>query len=78
MRILRKLMAILVYATVLLPCADVRITAWVRAIEITSTSLDKTLRRRKSKIENERVIRHLALLQLEEDREEKTMRRRIA
>jgi hypothetical protein len=74
-RILRKLLALVIYATLLLPGADYRLSAWMRAVEITSTALDRTMRRRKSQIENERFARHLRILQMAGDeRGEKTLR----
>ena len=77
MRILRKLIAIAVYAALLLPSADHRLTRWVKAIEVTSTALDRTLRRRRSRAENERIIKHLAILQSVADDEEKTERLKV-
>ena len=78
MRILRKLIAIAVYAALLLPTSDARLTKWVKAIEITSTALDRTLRRRRSRVENERLIKHLAILQSVADDEEKTERLKVS
>lgn len=60
----RKLVAFLVYAAILLPTGDYRVTAWIRAVEVTSTALDKTLRRKKSRIESDRLSRHLQLTQI--------------
>ena len=74
MRIVRKLIAIAVYAALLLPGSEHRVHAWMRAVEVTSTALDKTMRRRKSRIENENFIRHLIVMRMEEHQEEKTMR----
>jgi hypothetical protein len=76
MKILRKLIAFVIYGALLLPGSEYRMTAWVRAIEVTSTAFDKTLRRRKSRLENERFIRHLIVMRMDEDQEEKTMRRK--
>ncbi len=74
MRILRKLIALVVYAALLLPGSDYRLSAWMRAVEVTSTALDRTMRRRKSQIENERVARHMRILQMAgDDREEQTL-----
>lgn len=54
-----------------------RLTAWMKAVEVTSTALDRTLRRRRSSLENERFARSMRLLQLaSDDRDEKTLRRR--
>ena len=76
MRILRKLIAIAVYAALLLPGSENQITAWMRAVEVTSTALDKTMRRRKARLENERFIRDLIVLRMDANQEEKTLRRR--
>lgn len=74
MRVLRKLIALAVYAVMFLPTADYRTTAWIRALEVTSTSLDKTLRRRKSRIEGERLARHLQMNGLDVPYEEQTLK----
>lgn len=74
MKILRKLVAFVIYGALLLPGSDYQMTAWVRALEITSTSFDKTLRRRKSRVENQRFVKDLVILHMDEDQEEKTMR----
>lgn len=74
MRLLRKLIALAVYIAVFLPGADYRTTAWIRALEVTSTSLDKTLRRRKSRLENERLARHLQMNQMDVEYEEQTLK----
>ena len=47
MRIVQKLVAILVYAALLLPGNENRLATWARATEVFSTALDRTLRRRK-------------------------------
>ena len=75
MRALRKLIAIAVYAALLLPASEHHINAWMRAVELTSTSFDRTLRRRKSRLENERFIRDLIVMRMDTDQEEKTLRR---
>ena len=62
MRFLRKLIALALYATVLLPGSDYRINAWMKAVEVTSTALDRTLRRRKSSVENDRLARFIKLM----------------
>ena len=66
MRVLRKFVAFIVYAAVLLPGTgpDIRWTAWFRAVEMTSTALDKTLRRKKSALENERLAQTMHLTQI--------------
>ena len=61
MRVLRKFVAFLVYASILMvpgTGTDLRVAKWVRAFEITSTALDRTLRRKKSQIENDRLAEH--------------------
>ena len=77
MRLLRKLVALAVYAVMFLPTADYRTTAWIRALEVTSTSLDKTLRRRKSRMENERMARHVQMMHLDVEYEEQTLKIRV-
>ncbi|HEY3054372.1 MAG TPA: hypothetical protein VGK31_00425 [Thermoanaerobaculia bacterium] len=62
MRFLRKLIAFALYAAVLLPGSDYRLNAWMKAVEVTSTALDRTLRRRKSSIENDRFARFVKLM----------------
>jgi hypothetical protein len=62
MRILKKVLALCVYAMLFLPTSDYRITAWMRAVETMSTSLDRTMRRRKSRLENERLNYHVRML----------------
>ena len=66
MRVLRKFVALIVYAAILLPGTgpDIRWTAWFRAVEMTSTALDKTLRRKKSRIENARLAETLEMTQV--------------
>jgi hypothetical protein len=77
MRILRKLIAIAVYAALLLPVGHDRLTRSLKAIEVTTTALDRTMRRRRSRVENERIIKHLAILQSVADDEEKTERLKV-
>lgn len=61
-RFLRKLVALALYAAVLMPgTSEIRLNAWMRAVEVTSTALDRTMRRRRSSIENERLGRFLKL-----------------
>ena len=74
MRLLRKLVALAVYIVMFLPTADYRTTAWIRALEVTSTSLDKTLRRRKSRMENDRMARHVQMMHLDVEYEEQTLK----
>jgi hypothetical protein len=78
-KLVRRLIALLVYAALLAPVSEHRMTAWVRAVEVASTSLDRTMRRRKSQLENDRFSRFLKLLQQAgQDREERTLRIRRA
>ena len=74
LRILKKLISFVIYAAVFFPTADYRATAWLRAIEISSTSLDKTLRRRKSRIENERMAQHLRMNGMDVEFGEETLK----
>ena len=62
MRFLRRLLAFALYAAVLLPMNDYRLNAWMKAVEVTSTSLHPALRRRKSSVENDRMARFLKLM----------------
>ena len=79
MLIVRKLIALLVYAALLSPVSERHLVAWVRAVEVASTSLDRTMRRRKSQIENDRFSRYMKLMQQAgELREERTLRIRRA
>lgn len=78
MRLLRKLVAFAVYGALFLPGTDsFRLNAWMRAVSVTSTAFDSTLRRRRSRLENERFSRHLKLLQMDVDHEERTLRVRL-
>jgi hypothetical protein len=78
MRFLRKLIALALYATVLLPGSDYRINAWMKAVEVTSTALDRTLRRRKSSVENDRLARFVKLMHaLDADQGDVTWRWRM-
>jgi hypothetical protein len=77
MRVLRKFVAFIVYAAILLPGTgpDIRWTAWFRAVEMTSTALDRTLRRKKSAIENENLALTMRLTQIADgDRQDMTGR----
>lgn len=62
MRLLKKILALLVYGALFLPGSDYRITAWVRAVETVSTSMDRTMRRRKARLENDRLNQHVRML----------------
>ena len=76
MRVLRKLIAFALYAAVLLPGADYRIHAWMKAVEVTSTALDRTLRRKKSSLENDRFARFIKLMHDLDGDHDYTWRRR--
>ena len=76
MRFLRKIIAFALYATVLLPGSDYRVNAWMKAVEVTSTALDRTLRRRKSAVENEHLARFVKLMHDLDDDHDYTWRRR--
>jgi hypothetical protein len=78
MRLLRKLVAFLVYGALLLPTTDtIRLNAWMRAVEITSTAFDRTLRRRRSRLENQRFAKHMETMHLDVQHEERTLRVRM-
>jgi len=75
MRLFRKLVAFVVYGALLLPGTDsFKLTSWMRAVEVTSTAFDGTMRRRRSRVENERFARHLKLLQMDVEHEERTLK----
>lgn len=78
MRLLRKLAAVIAYGVLFLPGADAsRLTAWMRAVTVTSTAFDSTMRRRRSKIESERLAQTVALMQMDHLHEERTLRVRL-
>lgn len=77
MRFLRKLIAFALYAAVLLPGSDYRLNAWMKAVEVTSTALDRTLRRRKSSIENDRFARFVKMMHDLDGDHDYTWRRRV-
>jgi hypothetical protein len=78
MRLVRKLVAVVAYALLFLPGTDAsRLTAWMRAVTVTSTAFDSTMRRRRSKIESERLARTVTLLQMDALHEERTLRVRV-
>lgn len=77
MRFLRKLVALALYAAVLMPgSSEIRLNAWMRAVEVTSTALDRTMRRRRSSIESERFARYLNLMHSLDAEHDFTWRRR--
>ena len=78
MKILKKVIAIAVYAALILPVGHDRLARSLKAIEVTTTALDRTMRRRRSRVENERIIKHLAILQSVADDEEKTERLKVS
>ena len=59
MRIVRKLVALALYAVLLLPGAEFRMASWLKAVEASTAVVDRTMRRRKSRVENARLSRHL-------------------
>ncbi|MGZ7078066.1 MAG: hypothetical protein ACXVJT_01520 [Thermoanaerobaculia bacterium] len=74
MKLFRKLVAMALYAALLLPGSEYHVTSWLKAVELTSTVLDRTMRRRKSQIQNEHLARFLRSLQIaERDREDATL-----
>jgi hypothetical protein len=78
MRVFRKLVALVLYGALLLPGAEsFRITTWLRAVTVTSTAFDSTMRRRRSRLENDRFARDLKLLQRDADHGERTLRVRV-
>jgi hypothetical protein len=78
MRLFRKLVAFVVYGALLFPGTDsFRLNAWMRAVSVTSTAFDGTLRRRRSRLENDRFARHLKMLQMDVQHEERTLRTRL-
>lgn len=78
MRLVRKFVALILYGALFLPGADsFRVTSWLRAVSVTSTAFDSTMRRRRSALENERFARHLQLMQMDQQHEERTLRVRL-
>ena len=78
MRLIRKFVAVVTYALLFLPGTDAsRVTAWMRAVTVTSTAFDSTMRRRRSKIESERLARDVMMLQMDALHEERTLRVRL-
>jgi hypothetical protein len=71
------LIAFALYAAVLLPGSDYRLNAWMKAVEVTSTALDRTLRRRKSSIENDRFARFVKMMHDLDGDHDYTWRRRV-
>jgi hypothetical protein len=75
MRLLRKCVAFLLYGVLFLPGGDsFRLTTWMRAVAVTSTAFDSTLRRRRSQLESDRLARSVQMLQLDTEHEERTLR----
>ncbi len=58
-RIVRKCIALLLYAILLLPGAEHQMASWLRAIEASTAVVDRTMRRRKSKVENDRLAKFM-------------------
>ena len=59
MKIVRKCVALLLYAIILLPGAEYRMSSWLKAVEASTAVVDRTMRRRKSRVENERFATFL-------------------
>jgi hypothetical protein len=72
-KVVRKLIAMVLYAALVLPGSEYRMTSWLKAVELTSTVLDRTLRRRKSEIQNDKLARFLRSLQVTSEREDATL-----
>jgi hypothetical protein len=49
----------LLYAVLLLPGAEYRMTSWLKALEASTAVVDRTMRRRKSKVENDKLSQYL-------------------
>ena len=62
MRFFQKFIALALYASILLPGSDYRLNAWMKAVEVTSTAFNRTLRRRRSSVENAHLARFLRLM----------------
>ncbi len=80
MRVLQKLIAFIVYGALLLPISQPnRLMAWMKAVEVSSTCFDRTMRRRRSQVDGDRYARFMRLWALaSDDRDEKTLRVRCA
>lgn len=75
MRLFRKFVAFLLYGILFLPGGDsFRLTTWMRAVAVTSTAFDSTMRRRRSQIESDRLAYSMQMLQLDAEHEERTLR----
>lgn len=59
MKIVRKFVALILYAVLLLPGAEYRMSSWLKAIEASTAVVDRTMRRRKSRVENQRLARFM-------------------
>ena len=49
------------YAAALLPGSDYRMTACLKSVEVISTAMDRTLRKRKSQLYSDRLAQDLRL-----------------
>jgi hypothetical protein len=75
MRLLRKFVAFLLYGVLFLPGGEsFRLTTWMRAVAVTSTAFDSTMRRRRSQIESDRLARPVQMLQMDAEHDERTLR----
>lgn len=59
MKIVRKIIAMILYAVVLLPGAEYKMSSWLKAVEASTAVVDRTMRRRKSRVEHERLAKYL-------------------
>jgi len=77
MRLFRKCVAFLLYGVLFLQGGEsFRITTWMRAVAVTSTAFDSTMRRRRSRIESDRLARSVQMMQTDADHDERTLRLR--
>jgi hypothetical protein len=77
MRLFRKCVAFLLYGALFLPGGEsFRLTTWMRAVAVTSTAFDSTMRRRRSQMESDRLARSVQMLQMDAEHEERTLRLR--
>ena len=78
MKLLKKFVTMCLYAFLLLPGRDFRVdSGLLRAVEIASTALDRTMRRRKGSVENARFARHARLTASRRDFGDQTLTLRL-
>jgi hypothetical protein len=63
-KIIRKIVAMFLYAVLLLPGAEYRMSSWLKAVEASTAVVDRTMRRRKSRVESDRLSRYLASVEM--------------